>query len=87
MSTSTPGFVSNEVLAAKLDMLTDEVRELRRELVRRDVYEEQRKADLTRVSTLEARLAERDGERRQAKWALVGAALALAVSLVRPFFG
>lgn len=79
--------MSNEVLAAKLDTLTDEVRELRRELVRRDVYEAQRQADTARISALEKQIGEQSGERRQAKIALLGAGAAFVFSLVRPFFG
>lgn len=80
-------FVSNEVLGTKIDTLTDEVRELRRELVRRDVYDAQRAADLARILALEGRLTDQSSVRRQIAYAIGGAALALIVALVRPFLG
>ena len=53
MTQPSSGYVPNEVIAIKLDALTDEVRELRRELVRRDVYDAQRQHDQARIETLE----------------------------------
>lgn len=87
MAEGAPVFVSNEVIASKLDTLADEVRELRRELVRRDVYDAQRAADLERIKALEGRLTDQAGTRRQVALAVVGAVLALAVALVRPYVG
>lgn len=77
----------NEVIAIKLDALTDEVRELRRELVRRDVYDAQRQHDQGRIDSLEARLVDQQALRRQTGLALLGALLALGVALVRPLIG
>lgn len=84
---STGGYVPNEVIAIKLDALTDEVRELRRELVRRDVYDAQRQHDQGRIDQLEARLGDQQAMRRQTGFALFGALLALGVALVRPLIG
>lgn len=53
MTQPSSGYVPNEVIAIKLDALTDEVRELRRELVRRDVYDAQRQHDQARIEALE----------------------------------
>jgi hypothetical protein len=86
MTEGTPVFVTNEVLATKLDTLTDEVRELRRELVRRDVYEAQRSGDLARIAALEMRLVDQSGLRRQTGFAILGAALAIVVAIASSFF-
>jgi len=82
-------YVPNEVIATKLDALTGEVRELRRELVRRDVYEAERRAD---AMALEAVRAEVGGVKsdlatgKSRQWqiwlALAAAAIALGKDLV-----
>lgn len=73
--------VTNEVLASKLDSLTDEVRELRRELVRRDVYDAQRSADLSRITMLETQLSAQAGVRRQVGFALLAAGLSMVITI------
>lgn len=110
-SSSTPngGYVSSELLWLKLEHLTttvdqmgtnlmSEVRALRAEGVRRDVYDEQRRADQAELKQLRDELARRADkteliqvkeelkEARQRKWAvwlaLAGVALALGKDLI-----
>jgi len=77
--------VPSAVLAVKLDALTEaqrdtaaEVRLLRAELVRRDVYEATRAGDLARIASLEAAQS-RQGDRR---WQLVAMLVAAGLSVV-----
>lgn len=87
MTTPAAGFVSNEVLATKMDALTAEVRMLRTEQVRADVYAAQREADQARISALEGRLADQAGLKRQVMLAVLAAALAIVVALAKPLTG
>lgn len=77
--------VPSAVLAVKLDALTEaqrdtaaEVRLLRAELVRRDVYEATRAGDLARIASLEAAQT-RGGDRR---WQLIAMFVASGLSIV-----
>jgi hypothetical protein len=87
--TTPNGYVSNEVIAIKLDALTVEVQQLRRELVRSDVYEAERRADAlelanvrSEVATVRAELAAA-GQRKWGVWlALIPGAFALALQLM-----
>lgn len=91
-------YVSNGEIARQLTALTVEVRELRRELVRRDVYEAERRADAAVVDGLRADMeamaarvdrAEEDrrSTRRGATLAVLAAVLSLGVQLVVTLVG
>lgn len=87
------GYVSNEVIALQLrhlgetvtDLRTSVVTELqlmRADSVRRDVYEEQRTAYLSKLESIEKEL-ERAGNRKWAVWlAIAGVVIALGKDLV-----
>lgn len=90
---STGGYVSNEVIALQLrhlettvstmsTNLVAELQLLRVEMVRRDVYDEQRRADQAKLTLLEQELK----ENRQRKWliwlAVAGAGIALGRDLL-----
>jgi hypothetical protein len=75
--TTPSGYVSNEVIALQLVNLTEEIKLLRQELVRRDVYEEQRRADRIEMDGIKRQL-EQAGNRRWALW-LAGAAGGLSL--------
>lgn len=79
------GWVSNEVISLKIDNLISEVSMLRQELVRRDVYDAQRAADQARIAALEAAGVQAASVRKQAGFALLGALLALVVSVATRF--
>lgn len=94
------GYVTNEVINLKLEHLTSgidamrmqlvsELQLLRVESVRRDVYEEQRRTDQTRMENQRTELAALKDELKSAqqrKWAvwlaLAGAGIALARDLL-----
>lgn len=85
MTVPTGGYVSNEVIAIQLGHLTAEISALRSELVRRDVYDEQRRADRMELESIKAQLLQA-GQRRWGVWlAVIGAGLSLLVSLVPKF--
>lgn len=77
--TTPSGYVSNEVIALQLSHLTDQIKALRTELVRRDVYEEQRRADALELKTVFAELQSlkdaqaQSGQRRWQMWLAIGA--------------
>lgn len=70
--TTPGGYVSNEVIALQLGHLTEEIKMLRTELVRRDVYEEQRRADRNELDAIRTQLAQA-GQRRWQLWLAIGA--------------
>lgn len=84
------GYVTNEVISLKLEHLEGtvstlannlvaELRELRREAVRRDVYDEQRRADQAELAQVKEELK----EARQRKWAVWLAVTAAIIALGR----
>lgn len=76
------GYVSNEVIALQLKHLTDEIRLMRTESIRRDVYDEQRRADQMELQGVKDQLAAAQ-QRKWAVWLAVAAAgLALGKDLV-----
>jgi hypothetical protein len=87
------GYVYGVEINRRLDEVLSEFRLLRQELVRRDVYEVERRADAATMATLrgdidalERRLVTSDdaraATRRAATLAVLGATLSLVVSLV-----
>lgn len=87
------GYVSGVEINRRLDEVLSEFRLLRQELVRRDVYEVERRADAATmaalrgdVDALERRLAASDearaATRRTASLAVLGAVLSLGTSLI-----
>lgn len=87
------GYVYGAEISRRFDDILAELRLLRQELVRRDVYEAERRADAAEVATLrgdvsalERRLAESDearaGTRRSASVAVLAALLSLGVQLL-----
>lgn len=74
--------VPSAVLAVKIDMLIDEIRELRRGTVPRGEYEIARAADLARIGVLEAQQRQQGDRRWQLIAIVVSAAFAVVSSII-----
>lgn len=88
------GYVSNEVIALQIKHVGDtvdalrlqvvgELQMLRSEMVRRDLYDEQRRADLRQLEQVQAELK----EARQRKWAVWLAVAVAFIALGRDMLG
>lgn len=87
--TTPGGYVSNEVIAIKLDALVIEVQQLRRELVRADVYEAERRADALELKAVKDQMETMRSELAaagQRRWGLWIAAAAGGLSLLWKLF-
>jgi hypothetical protein len=74
--------VPSAVLAAKIDFLIQEFRDLRRGTVPRGEYDIARAADLARLAVVEAQIKSQSERRWQFVMAVASAALALVTSIV-----
>lgn len=78
-------------MARQLGHLADEIRELRRELVRSDVYEAHRQADRAEVDVVRSQVQQISEERRQMRMmvvtALLGAGLSIAAQVITSLAG
>ncbi len=76
-SPSSGGYVTNEVIALQLKHLTDEIQLLRREGIRRDVYDEQRRADQMELAQVKEQLSSAQNR----KWAVWLAVIVASIAL------